>query len=247
MKTKYLIFASIFLCGCSQNATQNVMQEDFQAKAPQLITINHYSLPLDNSSNREENTGETILSDDTEGYTQTDHDGPLDRPVGTVMHIYTDEKTGIDGLSVKVDNIHADITSLWNTSFIPMYNQYNENNISNKEVAEELEVLHEEYQYLEAQVQSIKAPESLSTERTGMIEELKSDLSLAISNRSLALIEFKLMNASEDVTMHSELLDIHTKNSLKYMSSAKEHMETLEDIEKDGHSSTDKDFVTTSK
>src|SRR5699024_11911960 len=62
------------------------------------------------------------------------------------------------------------------------------------------------------------------------MEEMKSDLSLAISNRTLALIEFKLMNASEDAQMHSELLDIHTENSLKYMSSAETHMKTLEEL-----------------
>src|SRR5699024_12158522 len=36
--------------------------------------------------------------------------------------------------------------------------------------------------------------------------------------------------ASEDAQMHSELLDIHTENSLKYMSSAETHMKTLEEL-----------------
>lgn len=248
MKAKFLIFASVFLCGCSQDADQSVKQEDFQAKPPKLITMDHYSLPLDTSGNREETAGETILSDDNAEYSRPDHAASEEATGGTRMIKHTaDEVTDIDDLAVKVNDIHSEITKIWNRSFVPMYNRYHRNGIGNEEVAEALETLHEDYRGLEQQVQSIKVPDSFSTQHNAEVEELKSDLSLAISNRTLALIEFKLMNGSGDAGMHSELLDIHTENSLKYMGSAEEHLETLEDMPPDDHSSVEDELVTTSK
>lgn len=248
MKAKFLIFASVFLCGCSQDADQSVKQGDLQAKPPKLITMNHYSLPLDTSGNRGETAGETILSDDSAEYTRPDHAASEDAQVGTTMNTYTaDEVNGIDDLTVKVNDISTEINTIWNRSFVPMYNRYHRNGIGNEEVAEALETLHEDYRGLEQQVQSIKAPDFFSAQHNAEVEELKSDLSLAISNRTLALIEFKLMNGSGDAGMHSELLDIHTENSIKYMGSAEEHLETLEDMPADDHSSVEDELVTTSK
>ncbi len=246
MKAKFLIFASIFLCGCGQDAAQSAKHEDLQADSPKLITINHFSLPLDTSGNQEKLAGETILSDDSREYANHDHEESKDISVGTAMNTYsTEEVTGIEGLSVKVNEIYSDISSIWNTTFVPMYNQYTTSGISNDDVAETLEVMHEEYQALERQVQGIKTPEYFTPDHVVEVEELKSDLSLAISNRTLALIEFKLMNATENVKMHSELLDIHKKNSLKYMGSAEEHMETLENMQTDDHSAVDEELITT--
>src|SRR5699024_11355335 len=53
VKAKFLIFASVFLCSCSQDGNQNVKQGDFQADPPRLITMNDYSLPMDTSDSRE--------------------------------------------------------------------------------------------------------------------------------------------------------------------------------------------------
>lgn len=248
MKAKFLIFASIFLYGCSQDANQSVKQEDFQAKPPNLIAINHDNFPLDISSNREQAEGETILSDDNPEDSQSDRDAAKNGAAGATMNTYsTGELTGIKDMTVKVNEIHADITTLWNNSFVPMYHQYNSKGISNESLAEKLEILHESYQSLEEQVQSIEALDTFSAERASMVENLKSDLSLAISNRTLALIEFKLMNETKNVIMHAEMLDIHTENSLKYMSSAEAHIETLENIKTVSHSETEEEFVTTTK
>ena len=223
MKAKFLIFASVFLCSCSQDGNQNVKQGDFQADPPRLITMNDYSLPMDTSGSRE-------MASDRE-YPESARAGAGGKHAGTPMDASDGaEAASMEELSISVEDIQSDITGIWDSTFIPMYQQYNSERISRGRVARELETLHVEYEELEQRVHNIKIEDTFSAEHKEEMEEMKSDLSLAISNRTLALIEFKLMNASEDAQMHSELLDIHTENSLKYMSSAETHMKTLEEL-----------------
>ncbi|WP_156172421.1 hypothetical protein [Salinicoccus sediminis] len=240
MKAKFLIFASVFLCSCSQGGNQNVKQEELQANPPRLTTMDNYSLPVDTAG-----SGGTASDS---GYPEPDTAGLGGRHAGTPMHASDDAgAANMDELSVAVDGIQSDITTIWNSMFIPMYQQYHSNGIDRDRVADQLETLHEEYEELEKRVNNIKIADTFSAEHKEETEEMKSDLSLAISNRTLALIEFKLMNASEDVQMHSELLDIHTENSRKYMSSAEIHMKTLEELPAEGNPAPEEEFAATSE
>src|SRR5699024_9800903 len=101
-----------------------------------------------------------------------------------------------------------------------------------------LENLHAEYGELGQRAENIEIKSTYSRDHKEELEEMKSDLALAISNRTLALIEFKLMNTSGDTRMHSELLEIHTENSRKYMSSAAIHMKTLDELPVEGNYSS---------
>ncbi|WP_411843908.1 hypothetical protein [Salinicoccus sp. HZC-1] len=248
MKAKFLIFASIFLCGCGQDATQSIERDDFQAKPPQLITINHYSLPLDDADNREVAAGQTAEADGDVEYSYSDRNPDKKVAASKTMHSYTNEEaTGIEKVTGKANSIHANISEVWNKEFVPMYRQYSLHGIENAKVAEELEILHAAYRGLEQEVQSIKPPDFLTSEHAAEIEEMKSDLSLAISNRALALIEFKLMNEAEGDNMHPELLDIHMKNSRQYLNSAEAHMETLAELDAEDYSAEDSGLITTNK
>lgn len=236
MKAKFLIFASVFLCSCSQDGGQNVKQEDFQANPPRLTTMDNYSLPVDTADSRGAASDSGYPEPKTAGLAGT----PMNASDGAGA-------ANMEELAIAVDGIQSDITTIWNSMFIPMYQQYHSSGIGRDRVAGELETLHEEYEELEKRVNNIKIADTLSADHKEEAEEMKSDLSLAISNRTLALIEFKLMNTSGDTRMHSELLEIHTENSRKYMSSAAIHMKTLEELPAEGNSAPEEEFAATSR
>jgi len=240
VKTKFLIFASVFLCSCSEGAGQEIKQGSHKANPPALTTMDNYSLPMDTADSRE---------------TMSDSGHPELKTAGldgnhTVTPMNASDAAGaanIEELAVTVDGIQSDITAVWNNLFIPMYQQYNSEGISRDRVAGELETLHAEYEELGQRAENIEIKSTFSREHKEEMEEMKSDLSLAISNRTLALIEFKLMNTSGDTRMHSELLEIHTENSRKYMSSAANHMKTLEELPAEGNSAPEEEFSATSR
>lgn len=233
MKAKFLVFASVLLCGCGHNTIQKIDREDFKASQSELIAISHYSLPLDDEGDQK-----TAGVDGTIDYSYSSNNKDKDTGASMTMHAYTNgETTGIEKITEVAYTVHADISAIWKRQFVPMYNEYLVYGIGNKKVAEMLENIHASYQSLAREVRSIKAPDSLDPKHVTEVEELKSDLSLAISNRTLGLIEFKLMKEEEDKNMHSELLGIHTENSRKYLNSAEEHLETLDELDPEEYSS----------
>ncbi|WP_017548355.1 hypothetical protein [Salinicoccus carnicancri] len=231
MKAKFLIFASVFLCSCGQGEGQEIKQGSHKANPPALTTMDNYSLPTDTADSRE------TMSDS--GHPELKTAGLDGKHAGTPMNASDGAGAAdMEELASTVNGIQSDITAIWNNVFIPMYQQYNSDGISRDRVAGELETLHGEYDELEERVNNIKVADAFSPEHKEEMEEMKSDLALAISNRTLALIEFKLMNTSGDTRMHSELLEIHTENSRKYMSSAAIHMKTLEELPAEGNSAS---------
>ena len=202
--------------------------------------MDNYSLPMDTADSRE---------------TMSDSGHPELKTAGldgnhTVTPMNASDAAGaanIEELAVTVDGIQSDIRAVWNNIFIPMYQQFNSEGISRDRVAGDLETLHAEYEELGQRAENIEIKSTFSPEHKEEMEEMKSDLSLAISNRTLALIEFKLMNTSGDTRMHSELLEIHTENSRKYMSSAAGHMKTLEELPAEGNSESGEKLTVTNR
>ena len=217
VKTKFLVFVTLLLGACgSQNEKQTVEPADFNNEAKNLYILHHYSLPLDESDGQRdgerrvdgsENEPETLTSN--VGYAKAD-------------------ASAMEGITGHAENIHKEITTVWNDGFVPMYQSYYGYGVSTESVVSELQSLQEAYSELESEVKEIENPEFLSAEHSSSIEGLKSDLNLAISNRSLALIEFKQMNENNE--NHGGLLDVHIENSIKYLSSAENHLEKLYEL-----------------
>ncbi|WP_020008080.1 hypothetical protein [Salinicoccus albus] len=223
MKRICLVFVTLLLGACgSQNAKQAGEPADFNKEAKNLYILHHYSLPLD----------------------ETDAQGAGGEMEASERHVYTTENetkafiknveygeagpSDMEEITEHAENIHAEITMVWNDAFVPMYHAYYGDGVSTDDVASELQNLQEKYSELESEVKEIENPEFLSAEYSSSIEGLKSDLNLAISNRSLALIEFKQMNENDE--NYGGLLDVHIENSIKYLSSAEDHLEKLYEL-----------------
>lgn len=167
----------------------------------------------------------------------------VDTDAGTAIMNYTKQESAeLEDLTHQVEDIKEDVTHIWKTDFTPMYNQFLWNRLEKEQTAEKLELLHESYGQLEAELDGIKTPEFMDERHSRILEHLKDDLYLAISNRTLALIEFKLMNQDDDYTMSETMLDIHVQNSSNYLLSADKSLGQLEAIDYSAEQSR-KDFV----
>ena len=87
--------------------------------------------------------------------------------------------------------------------------------------ADEITNLNESYVKLQKEVENLSVPDDLPADEQLRIQEIKDDLLLAISNRSLAVIEFKSMLGSDEVS-HQAFMDIHITNSNRYLEEVKE-------------------------
>lgn len=116
---------------------------------------------------------------------------------------------------------HDDIFNVWDQYFTPLYNAYQYDTLQMTDAADEITSLNNSFSELQKEVEGIAIPESLTKRDQQYIQEIKDDLLLAISNRSLAIIEFKSMLDSDEVS-HQEFLDIHINNSEKYLKEVEE-------------------------
>lgn len=243
MKAKFLVFATLLLGACgNQDAQQTIDLEDFNtAESKNLFVIHHYSLPLDGAAVAGgQGDGEELEDSKSHG-----HSTENEVEISTENMEYSETDTSaIEEITGQADDIHAEITTVWNDAFVPMYQSYYGYDISTEYVASELQSLQESYSQLESEVRKIKNPSFLSVEHSGSVEALKSDLTLAISNRSLALIEFEQMNNSKNEKKRDELLNIHVENSGKYLGRAENHLDELKDLDAENHSGKEDELVT---
>lgn len=121
----------------------------------------------------------------------------------------------------QINETHDDIFNIWDDNFIPLYNAYQFDELEVEYVADEITNLNESYVGLQEEVQNLSIPDNLPENERLRVQEIKDDLLLAISNRSLAVIEFKSMLGSGEES-HQALMDIHIANSNRYLNEAKE-------------------------
>ncbi|TVT29024.1 hypothetical protein FO441_01740 [Salinicoccus cyprini] len=239
MKPIILIFAVALLAACGTETEQYAGFEDLTSERPYIDTMKHQNIQLSSAINQPGKR--TYANSDSVASAVPDSD------MDTVSMDYTEqEAVQLEDMTQQVEHIKQDVTSIWKNQFTPMYNQFLWNGLEKEKAAENLELLHESYGQLEAELDSLKTPDFMDEEHGKVLEQLKDDLYLAISNRTLALIEFKLMNEDEEYTMNEAMLDIHLQNSSKYLSSADESLGRLEVIESGAEKPDDK-FVVVEK
>lgn len=121
----------------------------------------------------------------------------------------------------QINESHDDIFNIWDDNFIPLYNAYQFDELEVEYAADEITNLNESYVDLQEEVRNISIPDNLPENERLRVQEIKDDLLLAVSNRSLAVIEFKSMLGSGEES-HQALMDIHIANSNRYLNEAKE-------------------------
>ncbi|GAB3068971.1 hypothetical protein ACFOU0_10480 [Salinicoccus sesuvii] len=220
MKPIFLIFAAVLLTACSTTIEQDSDFESLASDRPYIKTMTHQNIQLSSAIHQQ---GKRDYSNSL-STTTVNADG-------TSVEYTQQEMAEIEELAQQVDHIKQDVTGIWKADFTPMYNQFLWNRLGKDKTAERLERLHESYGQLEADLDGIKTPEFLDDRDSRILEHLKDDLYLAISNRTLALIEFKLMNQDDDYKMSETMLDIHVQNSSNYLMSADESLDQLEALE----------------
>lgn len=122
----------------------------------------------------------------------------------------------LETLHGQFNETHDDIFNVWDRNFIPLYNAYQFDELEVEYAADEITNLNESYVELQKEVENISVPDDFSENERRRIQEIKDDLLLAISNRSLAVIEFKSMLGSDEVS-HQAFMDIHINNSDRYL------------------------------
>lgn len=131
------------------------------------------------------------------------------------------------------------VGEIWEEDFPSLYTNYlnhayiiqNENmtltEAQTEDIAGRIENLHNEYAELEKNLKDLEVPKSMAENNMGAVETVIDEISRAVENRTLALIEFKSIYEKDDFGKHEELLSIHIGNSEKYINKADESIDDL--------------------
>src|SRR5699024_12182355 len=76
-------------------------------------------------------------------------------------------------------------------------------------------------------LKDLEVPKSMADNNMGAVETVIDEITRAVENRTLALIEFKSIYEKDDYVKHEELLEIHVENSNDYISQADESIDDL--------------------
>lgn len=196
----------LFLIGCNQNEKFS-KAEDLSAVAKTHFTASNLIITTSgDTANNTTNTRAVNGNFDTENLMKNN------------MSDETSES--LELLSGQIDETCDDISTVWDDNFVPLYSAYQFDNLEVEYAADEITNLNESYVKLQKEVESISVPDNLSQGEKLRIQEIKDDLLLAISNRTLAVIEFKSMLGSDEVS-HQAFMDIHISNSNRYLEEVK--------------------------
>ncbi|HBV23136.1 MAG TPA: hypothetical protein DEB42_05060 [Jeotgalicoccus sp.] len=206
----------LFLIGCNQNEKFS-KAEDLSAVAKTYFTASN--LVITSSGDTANN-----LSNSTANNGDYATENLLKNNISDAEH---SNSKALEKLLVQINKTHDDIFDVWDNNFIPLYNAYQFDELEVEYAADEITNLNESYVKLQKEVENLSVPDDMPVEEQLRIQEIKDDLLLAISNRSLAVIEFKSMLGSDEVS-HQAFMDIHVNNSNRYLDEVKEVNAELE-------------------
>lgn len=215
MKQILLSMFVLFLIGCNQNEKFS-KANDLSAVAKTHFTASN--LVITATGDIASNLSNTPAKDgnyDTENLLRNN-----------ISDTEQSNSAALETIRVKFNETHDSIFNVWNRNFIPLYNAYQFDELEVAYAAKEITNLNERYVKLQEEVESISVPDNLSEHEQRQIQEIKDDLLLAISNRSLAIIEFKSMLGSDELS-HQAFMDIHINNSDRYLDKVKEVNEKI--------------------
>ena len=216
MRQIFLSIFVLFLIGCNQNEKFS-KAEDLSAVAKTYFTASN--LVITSSGDTANN-----LSNSTANNGDYATENLLKNNISDAEH---SNSKALETLLVQINKTHDDIFDVWDNNFIPLYNAYQFEELEVEYAADEITNLNESYMKLQKEVEDLSVPDDIPAEEQLRIQEIKDDLLLGISNRSLAVIEFKSMLGSDKVS-HQAFMDIHVNNSNRYLDEVKEVNAELE-------------------
>lgn len=204
MKQILTIVFVILLAGCN-SADRLSKSENLPIITKSHTTINHLVI----------NSVEEVANTNTVDINQTDNKAE------TLQDVSTLSKKDLREVGQELSEQNNEIILVWNDLFIPIYESYY-NNYDETVIRENISDLNAAYKDLQKKINNVSLPSSLTAVERTKIEAIKEDLSYAISNRQLAIIEMQSMIAKADAS-HSAFMEVHISNSDRYL----EHAKTL--------------------
>lgn len=204
MKQILTIVFVILLAGCN-SADRLAKSENLPIITKSHTTINHLVI----------NSVEEVANTNTVDINQTDNKAE------TLQDVSTLSKKDLREVGQELSEQNNEIIMVWNDLFIPIYESYY-NNYDETVIRENISDLNAAYKDLQKKINNISLLSSLTAVERTKIEAIKEDLSYAISNRQLAIIEMQSMIAKADAS-HSAFMEVHISNSDRYL----EHAKTL--------------------
>lgn len=202
MKQILTIVFVILLAGCN-SADRLAKSENLPIITKSHTTINH--LVIDSV--------EEVANTNTVDINQTDNKAE------TLQDVSTLSKKDLQEVGQDLREHNNEIIMVWNDLFIPIYESYY-NDYDETVIRENISDLNAAYKDLQKKINNISLPSSLIAVERTKIEAIKEDLSYAISNRQLAIIEMQSMIAKADAS-HSAFMEVHISNSDRYLDHAK--------------------------
>ena len=202
MKQILTIVFVILLAGCN-SADRLAKSENFPIITKSHTTINHLVI----------NSVEEVANTNTVDINQTDNKAE------TLQDVSTLSKKDLLEVGKELSEQNNEIIMVWNDLFIPIYESYY-NNYDETVIRENISDLNAAYKDLQKKINNVSLPSSLTAVERTKIEAIKEDLSYAISNRQLAIIEMQSMIAKADAS-HSAFMEVHISNSDRYLDHAK--------------------------
>ncbi len=160
-------------------------------------------------------------------------------PVSTVDGQPVDSSRKVENFVGELISAKTAVGDIWDEDFNSLYSNYlnhsyilqNENmtltEVQTEEIATRIEALHTQYAELEDNLKELEVPKSMAENNMGAVETVIDEITRAVENRTLALIEFKSIYEKDDYVKHEELLAIHVENSNDYISQADESIDDL--------------------
>ena len=204
MKQILTIVFVILLAGCN-SADRLSKSENLPIITKSHTTINHLVI----------NSVEEVANTNTVDINQTDNKAE------TLQDVSTLSKKDLQEVGQDLREHNNEIIMVWNDLFIPIYESYY-NDYDETVIRENISDLNAAYKDLQKKINNISLLSSLTAVERTKIEAIKEDLSYAISNRQLAIIEMQSMIAKADAS-HSAFMEVHISNSDRYL----EHAKTL--------------------
>lgn len=204
MKQILTIVFVILLAGCN-SADRLSKSENLPIITKSHTTINHLVI----------NSVEEVANTNTVDINQTDNKAE------TLQDVSTLSKKDLREVGQELSEQNNEIIMVWNDLFIPIYESYY-NDYDETVIRENISDLNAAYKDLQKKINNISLLSSLTAVERTKIEAIKEDLSYAISNRQLAIIEMQSMIAKADAS-HSAFMEVHISNSDRYL----EHAKTL--------------------
>lgn len=202
MKQILTIVFVILLAGCN-SADRLSKSENLPIITKSHTTINHLVI----------NSVEEVANTNTVDINQTDNKSE------TLQDVSTLSKKDLREVGQELSEQNNEIILVWNDLFIPIYESYY-NDYDETVIRENISDLNAAYKDLQKKINNISLLSSLTAVERTKIEAIKEDLSYAISNRQLAIIEMQSMIAKADAS-HSAFMEVHISNSDRYLDHAK--------------------------